>query len=403
MAIDRVLPAGTTPFGHRTSVIRHSVATVVATTVVATFLVMASPAPAAHADVTLDQQLLTLMNQDRAANGLGPLESYAPMASLAENGNYGGCGYSVAGRAADMGARNYFSHTILNCGSRSVFDMLTSAGIPWTSAAENIGWESGSVDPAAAARILEDGFMNSPGHRANILDPATTHVGVGSWRTAAGQTWSGGGAPYSNVYVTAVVFAHLSGVASPAQPPSAVGGVAAGSGSGRVSVSWQSAAATAPVDVYGVWAYSATGYSGRSAAVCGTCTTATVDGLVDGTAYVLVVAAHNAAGWGGAGFSPWVTSGGMPSAPGWVSASPGQGQVQFWWAASNRGLAAVDAYLALVYDGPNYSGRYAVTCGTCTGATVTGLTAGHSYTVYVLAHNAYGWGPAAAAAGVRVS
>jgi len=402
MTIDRVQLAGTAAYGRRTSVIHHSLVAVVATAVVATFLVMASPP--AHADVTFDQQLLTLMNQDRAANGLGPLQSYAPMASLAENGNYSGCGYPVAGRAADLGSRNYFSHTILNCANRDVFDMLTSAGIPWTSAAENIGWEAGSVDPVAAAKLLNDQFMNSPGHRANILDPAATHVGVGSWRTASGQTWSGGGAPYSNVYVSAVVFAHLAGGTPPAQPPSAVGGVTAGSGAGRVSVSWQPAAANnGAVDVYGVWAYSAAGYSGRSAAVCGTCTTATVDGLVDGTAYVLVVAAHNPAGWGGAGFSPWVTSGGMPSAPGWVSAGPGPGQVQFSWSASNRGLAAVDTYLALVYDGPNYSGRNAVTCGTCTGATITGLTSGHSYTVYVLAHNAYGWGPAAAAPAVTVS
>lgn len=55
------------------------------------------------------------------------------------------------------------------------------------------------TDPLAAAANLHSQLMNSPGHRANILNPAFTAVGVGSWRTAPGKTWSGAGFPLSNV------------------------------------------------------------------------------------------------------------------------------------------------------------------------------------------------------------
>lgn len=436
--------------------VRQLLTSAVVAAVVALSALVALPAPAAHADVTFDQQLFTLMNQDRAANGLAPLQSSATMMSVAEDGTYTGCGYAVAGRAADMGARNYFSHTILNCGTKNAFDMLTSAGVAWTSASENIGWESGTVDPVAAAKMLNDQFMNSPGHRANILDPAATHVGVGSWTTAAGQTWAGGGTPYHNVYVTAVVFAHLSTPSPPAptttttttvppastttttrppapttttttttrppaptttttlpppppppppaaEPPSIVSGIVAGSGAGRAPVSWQPAAANgSAVDLYGIWAFTADGYSGRSAAVCGSCTSAGVEGLANGTAYLFVVVAHNAAGWGDAGFSNWVTPG-TPSAPAWMAASPGTSQVRASWAPAAAGASPVDMYWALVYEGPNYTNQSAVTCGTCTSATITGLVSGHAYGVYVLAHNAYGWSPAAGTAFVTSS
>jgi len=403
----------------RPATIRQLLTSALAASLLVLALVVGSPGPAAHADVTFDQQLFSLMNQDRAANGLAPLQSSAPIASIAEGGTYTGCGYNVAGRAADMGARNYFSHTILNCGTKTAFDMLTTAGVPWSSAAENIGWESGNLDPVAAAKLLNDQFMNSPGHRANILDPAATHVGVGSWSTPSGQTWAGGGTPYHNVYVTAVVFAHLPTTTQPppapttttttppapvAQPPSAVTGIVTYPGNGRMPVSWQPAAANgAAVDMYGVWAYTSAGYSGRSAAVCGSCTATTIEGLTNGTTYVFVIVAHNAAGWGGAGYSGLATPGGTPSAPAWVAASPGHSQIQSSWAAAAAGTSAVDMYWALVYEGPNYSNQSALTCGTCTGAVITGLVTGHTYTVYVLAHNAYGWSPAAAAAPVTVS
>src|SRR5207245_9218912 len=80
-----------------------------------------SPATA-FADGSFDSQLFSLLNQDRSANGLGPLQLDSRLASLSESGGYGGCGYGIAGRAEDMIQRNYFSHTILNCGGQHVFN-----------------------------------------------------------------------------------------------------------------------------------------------------------------------------------------------------------------------------------------------------------------------------------------
>src|SRR5947209_587978 len=202
------------------------------------------------------------------------------MAGIAEDAPYGGCGFPVAGRAADMGQRNYFSHTILNCGGRQVFDVLAANNLSYSAAAENIGFESGVMDPAAAAQVLESQFMASPPHRANILNPNLTHVGVGSWRTASGQSWSGAGLAYPNVYVTAVI-AHnsagwsgpgYSGWATPGTPWAPPGVQVTVVGSGQATVSW---GATNPgalaIDVVVALIYDDAGYTGRYVVACPIC------------------------------------------------------------------------------------------------------------------------------------
>jgi uncharacterized protein YkwD len=348
------------------------------------------PTPA-RADVTFDQKLLELMNQDRAANGVPALQSYAPMAGIAEDAPYAGCGYSVAGRAADMGQRDYFSHTILNCGGRQVFDVLSADNLSYTSAAENIGFESGVMDPAAAAQVLENQFMASPPHRANILNPNLTQVGVGSWRTAAGQSWSGTGPAYQNVYVTAVVFARLSSV--PARPPSAPPSMTLVTGNGTLDASWPAAAPNgAAVDAYNVYLFDASGYIGRYLTVCGTCTRATIDGLTNGHAYLTAVIAHNAAGWSGPGYSGWATPGTPWAPPGVQVSVVGSGQATVSWGATKPGAIAIDVVVALIYDDAGYTGRYVVGCPICSSTTITGLTPGHRYYLAVLAHNLFGWG-----------
>ncbi len=72
--------------------------------------------------------------------------------------------------------------------------------------AENIAWASTITDPLVAPDRLHNDLMASPDHRANILDPRFTHVGIGSWRTASGASWSGAGTPLRNVFVTAQIF-----------------------------------------------------------------------------------------------------------------------------------------------------------------------------------------------------
>ena len=105
-----------------------------------------------------------------------------------------------------MGARNYFSHTILNC-NQGMTHMLAAAGVSYSGAAENIAWFGGTTDPVVAAQQLHHSLMESSVHKANMLNPAYTHVGIGHWRTAPGTSWSGGGYPLQNVVVTTQIFA----------------------------------------------------------------------------------------------------------------------------------------------------------------------------------------------------
>jgi uncharacterized protein YkwD len=172
-----------------------------------------------QAQASLDTALQTLLNQDRAANGLAPLSWNAQLGGIAEGSGYSGCGFAIGGRAQDMVQRNYFSHSILDCGGRNVFDILRAGGVAYRSAGENIGWVGGLSDPTAAARWLHSQFMASPEHRANILNPNFTAGGIGSWSTAPGQTWTGAGTPQSNVIVVVEDFAGLAGSASAAPPP----------------------------------------------------------------------------------------------------------------------------------------------------------------------------------------
>ncbi len=104
----------------------------------------------------------SLINQDRAANGLASL---AYSASLARVAQY---------RAQDMLNRNYFSHYDPSTGQLAFVGLLRLWGIPYTTAGENIAW---STNPSMAG--INTMFMNSPEHRANILKAAYRRVGVG--------------------------------------------------------------------------------------------------------------------------------------------------------------------------------------------------------------------------------
>ncbi len=177
----------------------------------ASFQVAVRPASAA---ATFEDRMLELINGARAAQGVAPVQRSAVLAGIASDSPYQGCGYSVAGRSSDMGARNYFSHTILNCGAQGAPDMLRAAGVAYSSFGENIAWVNAITDPLVAAERLHNDLMASPAHRDNILNPAFTHVGVGSWHTAAGATWSGGGYALTNVYLTTEVFTSMA-----ASPP----------------------------------------------------------------------------------------------------------------------------------------------------------------------------------------
>jgi uncharacterized protein YkwD len=142
----------------------------------------AADATPARASGSADGALFSLTNQDRASNGVRSLNGNGTLGAIAEGARYNGCGFAVYGRAVDMIQRNYFSHTILNCG-QNVFSMMSAFGVRYLSAGENIGWNSGSVSGINSA------FMNSPDHRANILNPNYTDLGIGSDSGSGSYPW----------------------------------------------------------------------------------------------------------------------------------------------------------------------------------------------------------------------
>ena len=118
-----------------------------------------APTTTAPAASTVQQQIVTLVNQERAKVGLPALQMDALLNKVATE------------KARDMDVNNYFSHTSPTYGSP--FDMMRSFGVKYSYAGENIA----SGQPTAA-RVMSD-WMNSPGHRANIVNKNFTKIGVG--------------------------------------------------------------------------------------------------------------------------------------------------------------------------------------------------------------------------------
>jgi len=118
---------------------------------------------------TYEQQVADLVNQERAKQGLSPLTLNTELSSVAET------------KAADMRDKNYFSHTSPTYGSP--FDMMKQFGISYKSAGENIAM--GQKTP----EVVMNGWMNSEGHRANILNANYTEIGVGYVTDSNGNTY----------------------------------------------------------------------------------------------------------------------------------------------------------------------------------------------------------------------
>jgi uncharacterized protein YkwD len=114
------------------------------------------------------QQMFALHNQARAAAGLPPLQINATLVAVADE------------RAVDMATNNYFSHT--SPSGETAFSLLEDYGFGYSAAGENIA--RNNYPESEAASVSFQGFMNSPGHRANILEDNYTHVGI-SYRVAA--------------------------------------------------------------------------------------------------------------------------------------------------------------------------------------------------------------------------
>jgi len=115
-----------------------------------------------------ENEVIRLVNEIRVKNGLNPLATDWELSRVARF------------KSQDMKDNNYFSHTSPVYGSP--FDMMKSFGISYKSAAENIA--RGQSTP----QVVVNAWMNSSGHRANILNPSYTKIGVGY--VAKGNYWT---------------------------------------------------------------------------------------------------------------------------------------------------------------------------------------------------------------------
>jgi uncharacterized protein YkwD len=144
----------------------------------------------------LDQSTLCLLDQERTRRGLEPLTASGPLAETATKYS----SYMVANRHFDH--VDLAGHNVLDrvgADAPSLLDRLRVVG-------ENLGWGTYEL---STPREMVGGWMNSPGHRQNILYPGYQIIGIGVV----------GGAPRageSNALTYTTVFGKLAGPARPA-------------------------------------------------------------------------------------------------------------------------------------------------------------------------------------------
>lgn len=114
-------------------------------------------------------QVLSLVNEERAKVGCSPVAANSALTTLAQS-------YSE-----DMAARGFFDHT--DPDGRTPWDRAEKAGI------SNLGGENIARGQADAAAVM-DAWMNSPGHRANILNCDFKTLGVGVELGSGGPWWT---------------------------------------------------------------------------------------------------------------------------------------------------------------------------------------------------------------------
>ena len=125
--------------------------------------------PLTDSDVTdFESEVVRLVNVERAKNGLSALTENWELSRVARY------------KSKDMHDRGYFSHTSPTYGSP--FDMMKNFGISYRTAGENIA--KGYRTP----QEVVNGWMNSEGHRANILNASFRQIGVGYYTN--GNYWT---------------------------------------------------------------------------------------------------------------------------------------------------------------------------------------------------------------------
>ncbi|MEO6611473.1 MAG: CvpA family protein [Chitinophagaceae bacterium] len=106
----------------------------------------------------LENQMLQLVNKERTSRGLKPLQADPELTQVGRK------------HSMDMFVRGYFAHK--NPDGKDPFDRMKAGNIRFLAAGENLALSQ-------SVQIAHTNLMNSPGHRANILNPAFGRLGIG--------------------------------------------------------------------------------------------------------------------------------------------------------------------------------------------------------------------------------
>ncbi len=116
---------------------------------------------------TVENEVVRLVNIERSKKGLQSLSANWQLSRCARY------------KSQDMIDKNYFAHNSPTYGTP--FDMMKAFGLSYSAAAENI------AKGQRTAQEVVNAWMNSPGHRSNILSPSYMEIGVGLAKDSAGR------------------------------------------------------------------------------------------------------------------------------------------------------------------------------------------------------------------------
>ncbi|WP_243175892.1 CAP domain-containing protein [Clostridium sp. NSJ-49] len=117
----------------------------------------------------VEQAIFNKVNEERVKAGVAPLSYNTTMEKYARI------------KSQDMGDNNYFSHTDLN--GNYITAQMKADGVSYNSWGENIAYLGGyGTDPTVLANQFMTNWMNSSGHRKNILSTDFTSIGVGVYQ-----------------------------------------------------------------------------------------------------------------------------------------------------------------------------------------------------------------------------
>ena len=118
-----------------------------------------------------EQAIIDLTNQQRALNGLAPLAASGKLVQAAQI------------HAGNMAQLDQMSHVLSGVAQPDLFSRAQAVGYTFAKLGENIAYRY-----AGAAEVVT-GWMNSAGHKANILDPSFNEIGVAVAANSKGELY----------------------------------------------------------------------------------------------------------------------------------------------------------------------------------------------------------------------